>query len=280
MVLTIDAGNTKTKWALFDDDGEISDQGACLNAHLSTANLLPDSLTCDQIVISNVAGEAHAKQLQQLTSIYEVTTHWLTASKQLGYVINNYTTPKSLGSDRWAALIAAWHMQHTTCVVVNVGTATTIDAILSTQIDGKTFGVFIGGMILPGIDLMQQSLGVATAQLPKIPTEISTNPKTTDSPQFTVNPFATNTTHAIYSGAVNATLGAIQQMSQAVEQQYRQTPELIISGGNARVIAQHLTNENSPDITTHQTKKPVTITENLVLQGLYLFTKLAVKQTS
>lgn len=280
MVLTIDAGNTKTKWALFDNDGEISHQGACLNSHISTANILPDSLTCDQIVISNVAGEAHAKQLQQLASIYEATTHWLTASKQLGHVINNYTTPKSLGSDRWAALIAAWQMQHTTCVVVNAGTATTIDAIVSTQIDGETFGVFIGGMILPGIDLMQQSLGVATAQLPKIPTETSTYPQTTDNQQSSVNPFATNTTNAIYSGAVNATLGAIQQMSQAVEQQYRQTPEFIISGGNARVIAQHLTNENSPDIATHQAKKPVTIAENLVLQGLYLFTKLAVKQTS
>jgi type III pantothenate kinase len=278
MVLTIDAGNTKTKWALFDDDGKISHQGSCLNAHISTANVLPNSLTCDQIVISNVAGEAHAKQLQHLTSIYEATTHWLTASKQLGYVINNYTIPKSLGSDRWAALIATWYMQHKTCVVVNAGTATTIDAIVSTQIDGETFGVFIGGMILPGIDLMQQSLGVATAQLPKIPTETPSYPQTTDSSQS--NSFATDTTNAIYSGAVHATLGAIQQMSLAVEQQYRQTPELIISGGNAMVIAQYLTNENSPDIATHQAKKPVTIAENLVLQGLYLITKLAVKQTS
>jgi type III pantothenate kinase len=274
MVLTIDAGNTKTKWALFDDDGKICHQSACLIAHIATANLLPDSLTCDQIMISNVAGETHAKQLQQLINTYQATTVWITASKQAAHVINHYSTPELLGSDRWAALIAAWHMQHETCVVVNAGTATTIDAIVSTPIDGETFGVFIGGMILPGIDLMLQSLGTAAAQLPKTTTNTATHP------QAIVSPFATTTSDAILGGAVNATLGAIKHMMQAIEQQYMQTPQLIISGGNAMLIQQSFTNENSADTAIEQTKKTVTIIDNLVLQGLYLLTEPAIKQTS
>ncbi|WP_235189702.1 type III pantothenate kinase [Methylotenera sp. L2L1] len=274
MVLTIDAGNTRTKWALFDDAGNIHHQGACLNKEIASANMLPGSLTCEQIVISNVAGEEHAKQLHHLTVAYQATAYWFTASKQCSDVINNYATPELLGSDRWAALIAAWHMQHETCVVVNAGTATTIDAIVSTQINGEVFGVFIGGMILPGIDIMQQSLGTATAQLPKTTTDTATRQQTA------VSPFATTTTNAIYSGAAHATLGAIKHMLQTVEHQYGHTPALIISGGNAILIQQNLTNENSADSAAQPTKKPVTIADNLVLQGLYLSTTPAIKQTT
>jgi len=274
MVLTIDAGNTKTKWALFDDDRKIIHQGACFNAQILTASILPDSLTCDQIVISNVAGEAHAERLQQCISTYPATTFWLTASKQLGHVINNYNTPKLLGSDRWAGLIAAWYMQHETCVVVNAGTATTIDAVVSTEMNGETFGVFIGGMILPGIDLMLQGLGAATAQLPTSTVDAKTHP------QVMISPFATSTANAIYSGAVNATLGAIKQMTQSLEKEYLHRPKLIISGGNAMVLQQNLADENSTDVAIPQKEKTVTIVDNLVLQGLYLLTLPAIQQTT
>ncbi len=271
MILTIDAGNTRTKWALFDDAGVIIHQDACLNAHIANATLLPPSLTCDEIIISNVAGTDHAQQLQQLVIAYQATTYWFKASKQLGNVINHYTTPELLGSDRWAALIGAWHLHQQTCVVVNAGTATTIDAIVKTKIDGETFGVFTGGMILPGIELMQKSLGAATAQLPK-------NAAIANQ-QVTIQPFATSTSDAIYSGAIHATLGAISQMLHAAEQ-LGQTPSLILSGGNAGVIQQALTQQDSNHGTALQGKKTVTIVENLVLQGLYLPTQPAINTNS
>jgi type III pantothenate kinase len=271
MVLTIDAGNTKTKWALFDASGNICHQDACLNAEITTAKLLPDTLDCNQIVISNVAGAQHAEQLQQRISLYTATITWVTASKQAAEVVNNYATPASLGTDRWAALIAAWHLHHATCVVVNAGTATTIDAIIHREDAGRSYGEFIGGMILPGIELMQTSLGAATAQLPK--TVALADQKTV------ITPLANNTSDAIYSGAIHATLGAITQMLQAVEQQ-NQTPKLIISGGNASAIQQALTQQDSTYSAIEHNKKTVTIVDNLVLQGLYLLAQPAIHTTS
>lgn len=272
MILTIDAGNTRTKWALFDDSGAIAHQDACLNAQIANATLLPPTLACDEIVISNVAGAEHAQQLQQLVIAYPATTYWFTASKQVGNVINNYTTPELLGSDRWAALISAWHIQQQTCVVINAGTATTIDAIVKTNIEGETFGVFIGGMILPGIELMQTSLGTATAQLP---TPASDNKHLT---QTNASPFATNTANAIYNGALIATIGAIKQMTQAIEHHYQQTPVLVVSGGNAAVLHHNLSDQATTNIDMEQTKKTVTIADNLVLQGLYLYTRAEIKR--
>jgi len=271
MVLTIDAGNTKTKWALFDASRSICHQDACLNTEITTAKLLPDTLNCTQIVISNVAGEQHAAQLQQRIVSYQAITTWVIASKQAADVVNSYTTPASLGTDRWAALIAAWHLHHASCVVVNAGTATTIDAIIHRENADYPYGEFIGGMILPGIELMQKSLGAATAQLPKTVALADQ--------QTAIKPFANNTSDAIYSGAIHATLGAITQMLQATEQ-YSTPPKLIISGGNAGVIQQAFMQQDSAYGKIEHSKKTVTIVDSLVLQGLYLLAQPVINKNS
>ena len=63
MLLTIDAGNTRTKWALFDAVGEITWQGVCLNEAITSAEFLPENIKCDRTIIANVAGENHAKSI-------------------------------------------------------------------------------------------------------------------------------------------------------------------------------------------------------------------------
>ena len=79
------------------------------------------------------------------------SAHFIGAREKQCGVRNGYAKPAQLGSDRWAALIAAWHLVQRKCLVVDSGTATTIDT-LSGQ------GEFVGGLILPGVELMQRSL--------------------------------------------------------------------------------------------------------------------------
>jgi len=55
MILTIDAGNSRTKWALFDDAGEVVWQGVCLNADIAAAAFLPDNQAANSTIIANVA---------------------------------------------------------------------------------------------------------------------------------------------------------------------------------------------------------------------------------
>ena len=252
MLLTIDAGNTRTKWAVFSANGEITLHGSCFNDALLTADLTPQSLGYQRVIISNVAGIAHAEKLDHLLSPYHLPVDWLNASAQACDVINSYAEPESLGSDRWAALIAAWHIQHAPCVVVNAGTAVTVDAMALTT-DGKA--EFLGGMILPGLNLMQASLGMATAQLPKHCAVQNFSVITT------TDIFATSTAQAIHTGALNAVSGAIMRMADALKNKCGQLPLIVLSGGDATII--------NNDLSATVTNETV-IVDNLVLTGLYL----------
>lgn len=255
MLLTIDAGNTRTKWAVFNELGKISKHDVCLNSEIDSADLSPVLLGYKRAVISNVAGEQHAIHLAGKLSPYHLPVHWVKAAPQACHVINRYTKPETLGSDRWATLIATWNIKHAPCVVVNAGTAVTIDALNSCEINHELHGEFIGGLILPGLDLMQQSLGLATAQLPKA--DAAQVPVATKLEDI----FAKNTADVIYNGALHAIVGAIRQMVEALMQHSQQVPYIIISGGNAQIIKNVLTR-----YVTNQT----IIVDNLVGQGLHL----------
>ena len=240
MLLVIDIGNTRTKWALAGDDGRLSEFEVCMNANIAASNLSAASQKADSALIANVAGEALAQQLAQLLMPLEVS--FVTASAQAGGVTNGYAKPEKLGADRWAALVAAWHINKHPSLVVNVGTAVTIDAL-----DSK--GAFLGGCIMPGLRVMHESLSNNAAQL-KVGEGISQS-------------FPINTQDAIATGSLNAVAGAIGIMLKRLEKQCGWLPKLILSGGDANKIADAL----------KLNLKQVIITENLVLQGLVLLAK-------
>ncbi|HYN54465.1 MAG TPA: type III pantothenate kinase [Methylotenera sp.] len=255
-ILAIDAGNTRVKWGLFDALGGLMEYGACLHSEL-TNTILPQT---SRVIISNVAGKSIEATLKK--TLPNSTIRWVSAGLEACGVENRYETPAKLGSDRWAAVIAAWHIKHAPCVVVNAGTAVTVDA-LSIHPENNS-GIFLGGMILPGLNLMQQSLGIATAQLPE-----KTADSHTDINQHIHHPmniFATNTVDAIYAGALHAILGAINLMALELHRHSNTTPHIIISGGNAAIIHQQLIQHHLMDNVTNS----AIIVDNLVLQGLYL----------
>ena len=245
MLLVIDIGNTRTKWALADDSGKLSAMEICLNADLAKANF--PSAQAQSAIIANVAGEAMARQITQLLQPLEL--HFITASAQASGVKNSYQN--TLGADRWAALVAAWHHTKHATVVVNAGTAITIDCI------GKD-GAFLGGTIMPGLRLMHESLSKNTAQLRVA--EVSLSDSEAD--------FPANTQDGIQTGCLNAVAGAIHLMQKRLEKHSGWLPKLILSGGDAHKIAKSL---NTPILNIGT--KQVIITENLVLQGLVLLSK-------
>lgn len=255
MLLTIDAGNTRTKWATFNTHGEMIQQHASLNGETTPASFSSAFSGCEHVVISNVAGEEHASRLKAALRSCNLPMLWIKAATSTCGVFNRYENPEMLGSDRWAAIVAAWHIKHAPCIIVNAGTAVTVDALNALNINQVLHGEFIGGLILPGIRLMQQSLGLATAQLPKM--DIHDAVATQKHQEI----FARNTADAIYNGSLHGILGAIEHMSVALDQHSKQTPQIVISGGDAKLIAAALTR--------HVTNQ-VAIVDNLVLQGLYL----------
>ena len=233
MMLAVDAGNSRIKWGLHD--GTWLSLGTAAHAEISSLRNAWQNLPApDCIVIANVAGEKIGSSLQQLIHGFHATVHWVSARDFQCGVHNSYAIPSQLGADRWAAAIAAWHLCREACVVVNAGTAVTVDA-LSAQ------GIFLGGLIIPGISLMRESLAKNTAALKLERGEFK--------------PFPANTADAIESGVVQALCGAIEGMRSALRD--GKAPQCLLSGGSAKDLQPHL-------------NPPAKVLDNLVLEGLVI----------
>lgn len=233
-MLLIDAGNSRCKWALLEN-GAWLQQGVADNADWAGLRNTLAALPAPRLVrISNVAGAAMAQRLHELCAGWHCTVQFAQAQSEQCGVRNLYRQPAQLGSDRWLALVAAWHRTHSACLVVNFGTATTVDAL-----SGE--GEFLGGLILPGIELMRASLAGKTAQLGQAAGEL--------------RDFPCNTADAIYSGVMRATIGAVQHQYALLSA--RQEARCVISGGAAAALQAQL-------------GLPCERVDNLVLHGLQI----------
>ncbi|MCX7193133.1 MAG: type III pantothenate kinase [Proteobacteria bacterium] len=229
MRLLIDAGNTNIKLAWLDGDNWLS----TASYPVGQTPDMTDGVNVQQVYVSNVAGPDVAQRLRDACVARNWPVQFITAQTEQCGVKNGYALPVQLGSDRWAALIAAWHLAGRACLVVNSGTATTIDALSGS-------GEFIGGLILPGIALMQRSLVAGTAGLQSGCGEYAN--------------FPCNTADAMLSGAIQASCGAIQRQHALLN--VADAP-VLLSGGAACLLLPHL-------------GLPVQRVDNLVLQGLLL----------
>lgn len=217
-MLLLDVGNSRCKWALVQN-GQWTHRGVLANSELVAlqqefAKLPPPT----EILVSNVAGDAMAERLCTICAMWDCQPTFVTARASQCGVSNRYQHVQRLGSDRWAALIAAWWRARGACLVVNCGTATTVDA-LSDQ------GEFIGGLIFPGIFLMQQSLWNNTEQL--------------NNEAGILCEFPLNTADAIHSGVLRASLGAIEQQYSRLSRRYPNA-RCLLSGGDADKVMPHL----------------------------------------
>jgi type III pantothenate kinase len=236
MILAIDAGNTRTKWGLFGVLGEMVAQGALDNSQLG--QMVHDSAAwagCRRVVVSNVAGRAVESQLQALLEARQLPALWVKSEAAACGVINNYACPELLGTDRWAALIAAWNYYRQPCVVATAGTALTVDA-LSAQ------GEFLGGLILPGKALMHESLAYGT--------------KVLSVGQGESCDFPSCTKDAIASGIAFAMAGAVERQCAVLERR-EGAVRCLLSGGDGQWLAAAL-------------QRPSELEDNLVLNGLFL----------
>ena len=233
-ILCLDAGNSRLKCGLFDGKRWRMQGALNYDAFDDLMAELPEPPT--RIVACNVAGEAVRLRIEALATRLGRPLEWLTSSAAACGVSNAYDTPCQLGADRWAALIGARSLHAGAAIVVMAGTATTIDAL-----DGD--GRFRGGLILPGLALMRAALARNTAGLPHAAGLYRSLP--------------TNTDDAIVSGAIHATLGAIERMRATLG-----TNTLcLLSGGAAGELAPHL-------------ELPQRQVDNLVLEGLARYSQV------
>lgn len=238
MNLLVDMGNTRIKWTLAASPDRLQMASAAYQAPLPVfldghwAKLAPPA----RLVVASVVGDERTHQLQDW-----VAAHWavpvsvLKARREMLGVKNSYDQPAALGSDRWAALIAARHLDPTAACIIDCGTAVTVDALAA---DGE----FLGGVILPGLSLMRESLKAGTAGIRA-------------SEGTAVTCLARSTAQAVAAGALFGLAGALERIVVEQQRTLGEGLRVLLTGGDAEVLLPYL-------------RYPVRHMPDLVLRGL------------
>jgi len=236
MILAIDAGNTRIKWGVHDGRRFMSTAAMPTADAAALGDAWGTTPPAPRAVASNVAGPKVREALEAACTQHGIALHVIRSVRAQCGVTNGYADPSQLGTDRWAALLGAHAAETGHKLVVNVGTALTVDALTA---DGR----FLGGLIVPGPALMRRSLDRGTADLRQTEGHFHDVPRATPD--------------AITSGALQACIGAVDRMAGVMAEQSLAIARVVLSGGAAGEIAPHL-------------PFPIALRENLVLEGLVL----------
>lgn len=242
--LLFDVGNTRIKWGVLED-GNLARTGSVTQRTLRERGI--ESLTrklpkrVGTALACNVAGPEVGTRLARAIGIHIGGDLRYVRSERAAFgVRSGYKQPRSLGVDRWVAIIGAWAEFHRAACVVDAGTAMTIDVI---DDDGQ----HLGGQIIPGIRLLGDALAVDTSDVGAA----RRKPVKLAEPR---DWFATGTEKAVASGSVNALCGAVDRSMELLGD-LGLDPVLVLTGGDASRILSGL--GGSPK------SRP-----NLVLEGL------------
>ena len=127
-----------------------------------------------------------------------------------------YRNPHQFGADRWAALVAARHMAPNGAVVVDCGTTITVDAVDHT-------GQHLGGVIVPGIWLMRQSLAEGTGRIGRVG-------------DGTIDVMSRDTSGAVATGTVLAAAAAVDRIVGEYQKRLGEEARTLITGGEADLV--------------------------------------------
>lgn len=155
MLLLLDAGNSRIKWAVCED-GKLGRTGAFShkgkNLHDLAGNEWGSIPGPERIVVSNVIGRIFSDEFDEFAKkTWGITAEYIKPSRAAFGVVNAYSEPGRLGVDRWAALIAARHQFKGDVCIIDCGTALTIDLLAAS-------GQHLGGLIVPGLSMMRTAL--------------------------------------------------------------------------------------------------------------------------
>ena len=243
MILLVDVGNTRTKWVLAENNHMLTEIDVCLNQDVASSTIASLAEVVHKVTIANVAGEAMAQTLTNVMQAVEVPVTMVQTAQEACGVRNGYDYPETLGVDRWLSLIAAYDKQKASCLVINAGTAVTIDALSVPK--AANHANFMGGLIMPGVGVMLRTLANNTAQL--------------SVGEGSVMDFPTNTQDAMHTGCLIAVIEAIQRQWQLLQALDQQVPAILLSGGDAEMLIKHLPADLA---------EKTIIVDNLVLRGL------------
>lgn len=251
--LLVDLGNSRIKWAWLREgrrgpaQAQEADKRPAFFSQPAPAQLLICSVACE--TVNATFGDWCRQQ-------WQIQPQWFRSSASFMGVTNAYREPERLGNDRWLAMIAARHLFGGPLIVVDAGTAMTIDLV-----DAK--GQHQGGWILPGLGLQQRLLLRNTDIQPLSPEEMEAQPQQMALAQTPDTGPGLDTRGCIASGTLASVAGALEFVLKALDRgpQWREAT-LVLSGGEASIIA--------PCLSQSYTLAPELLLDGLALVAQHL----------
>lgn len=210
-VLDLDCGNSRTKWRCEKDQGVVS-RGSV--PHLER--------TIDRVRVSSVSVSQESLR-SEIYGTYGIEPEFAKSTRALAGVTNSYSTPEELGVDRWLAIVAAWNRVRRSTMVIDAGTAITIDIV-----DDR--GLHLGGHIVPGLESMRKSLAMNTVQVQVVG----------DRQEETSLCLGTNTVQAVNNGVLTMVVAWIDRIRSLAEEACNCVPTTFLVGGNNETLRDFL----------------------------------------
>ena len=233
MRLEIDAGNTWVKWRICDEK-EVVERGKILTSEVAKGHFsaLPDGFGVQRVLISSVAGDPVNTQLTRVVAgIADVPQQWASVQAHQAGVRCGYQDVGRLGVDRWLAVLAGYQRAKNGVIVVDAGSAITVDVV-------NRDGAHLGGYIFPGLGLMCDALYKGTSDVKAH----------SDWAMSSLLPGVT-TEQAVERGCLAAAVAAVEMICADHE------GELLLTGGDAPILRKHIS-------------RPSTWLPDLVFEGL------------
>jgi len=212
----IDLGNTNLKWALYhapDLSPAVRVQYGELDLPSALDALWGSQPAPARAYVASVGNAAARDQMGEW-----VRERWgqelveVRSSKQACGVVNAYADPERLGVDRWLCLIAVHRQTRAPACIVDCGSAVTIDGL-------DAHGQHLGGLILPGLEMMREAL-------------LRNTRIRAGSPGGRLELLARDTESAVASGGVFACAALVEVVVRRIAGQCGRVPEIVLTGGD------------------------------------------------
>jgi len=243
-MLLIDIGNSRIKWAVWQNN-QITDYSAVAYSKDNLPAVLTENLADisqprlqqQQVFVCSVAGRAINQLVLNWFEVYwQISAEFIeTKNRQCG-VVNAYHQVSALGVDRWLGMLAAYQRHKKAVCVIDCGTAVTIDVVNET-------GQHLGGLIMPGMQMMQQALLTGAQRIESIQGQASS--------------LADNTQDAVIGGCINLLVSGLDGLYRKYSEQFNGELACVMTGGDGEKLA------SAMESNCHYE-------EDLILYGLYL----------
>jgi type III pantothenate kinase len=229
MFIGIDIGNTRSLLGLYHDNFPVPFEYISVHTNRNIFRnelemILTQKISEHSVTSGEVSGAAFSSVVPELHEDIKtlftqgLNTDIIEINRECNLKITiDYDDPDQLGVDRIVNAEAAYIEYGGNTVVVDTGTAVTFCVIRGSR--------FEGGLIAPGIEISGKALHTETSRLPPVDFK---------KPERLVSK---NTEDAIRSGLFYGWISMIEGVFSRIEQEYGEKFQLVITGGNARVLS-------------------------------------------